>query len=599
MLLAALGDKRASDWVVRLSAAGARPTMADGPRTDPEVRLGASGVRTSIFEEDGLVVVAQGLVQGAGLHEESARVLAHRFRKLGQKGLKGLGGAYAFILFDAGTRSFLAAADATARAPLSYARKGGRWLVSSRALALACHPDISTEFDEEYVLSILAGLWYPPQDATAWREVRRLVPGAAIAGAAGAYRVVEGFDPLVERGPSEPARDHAHLRRSLGEVMAEHAPAGSCLALSGGLDSGALAAVLARSQPVIESITVRARGAPDEEDRERLGLLCSQFPGIRSATIDAPEGDPYASAGSELPDDPVIVPLGFVASWRAIYARAAQMRCSVVFDGDGGDELFALLPSAIDLSFPRDWGLAWSAARKRDGVRMTAWRGLALPALPSFARRALLRRELQQSAPPPAWLLADLVGSAAFRRAADRCLEESVLRPFPRAVREWLAHPGVLGSMAGRRALARGCGVEVVSPFLDRRVVELLLSLPARTRVGAEPGKEFLRQAANDLPEAVRQQKKDAAMHEWLDLRLLASAESRAVLRDRAVAERLGSAIDVDRFAQRLVGVAGGYRPDRLTRSRLLDVLAFAFWFRALTHRKSVGAIEAAAGVVS
>jgi len=293
---------------------------------------------------------------------------------------------------------------------------------------------------------------------------------------------------------------------------------GSCVLLSGGLDSAVVAALVARRRPSVDAYSLVAPVGSSGSDGAAAAVAAA-LPGVRHHRLEV-AGDTFGAI-APLPDDPMcsgpVLEVGRLALLRA--ASAAGFRR--VFNGEGGDELF---------------DLAWWS---RDLIH----EGAALKALARVARRASLVRIVNELAMGGSL---GAIGDARMRELGGRLrrrrpwLREAFWegRAFAgamaqarsywklRSIRERL--PDILGSH-GRTWRAHELtrlplGIEAVSPLMDRGVVEFVGSLRADTVIDPRHGKALLRRLAERLmPAAIAWRPKKEPLSEWLAERFISS----------------------------------------------------------------------------
>jgi asparagine synthase (glutamine-hydrolysing) len=202
---------------------------------------------------------------------------------------------------------------------------------------------------------------------------------------------------------------------------------------------------------------------------------------------------PVSWSGAFLPDP--AADIGFFTSHTVVnrdaFAEAARSGVSVLFGGGGGDEA---LP----------WGLL-ATAPASFAMRAGRW-GTAARLL---GRAAVRRLRVPRPDGPGASEPLDLLSPALGRRldAVSRASEqlERGRGASPRAQHARLLEvKGAIGMREAEAALAARHGIELRSPFWDRRVVELCLAMPLALKEARDPPRYVLRRAMGSLlPAAV------------------------------------------------------------------------------------------------
>lgn len=470
-------------------------------------------------------------------------LVPHLYEQHGDELVAQLRGMFALAVWDADARRLLLARDRLGIKPLYLARTPELLIVASEVKAIFASGLAPAAIEPE-ALGELFTLGYPCPPATLFRGVTELEPAHRLAarggGAVGAperwWRAP--FVPRSERGRvrelgAGPGLEAGaeRLRSALTEAVEQHlvADVPVAAALSGGLDSSTIAALAAR---------VTGRGP---------ATFSLGFPGeaidesAHAAAVSAALGGPAhrvaldRRAAALLPEMlwhtelPLLVPGAIGGLLLSEAQRAAGFR--VALTGDGADELLggydvfrlarlrrgldasplaALQPSLLRLAaglLGQPTGLAALLARPgRESARLAARSGgVVLPwadqmRLLDVDRAALLApsgaRPPDGDAPPER-LLARLRPDLPTLEPLDAQLAIELETRLP----AWIL------VISDRSAMAHG--VEARVPFLDDRVVETALALPAAIKMRGLEEKAVLRRAARGLlPESVRRRRK-------------------------------------------------------------------------------------------
>ena len=379
----------------------------------------------------------------------------------------------------------------------------------------------------------------PPAGSTLYAGVRRLQAGHVLELTTGNART-RRYWSLRYRPPERVSREEivASVRSGLERAVArrvgdgyERADTGlgrlgvPAVLLSGGLDSGSVAALGRRPRPDLSAYSAVFPRHPDADE----SALLTRMPGARvvvqRAGVLAGALD-YIDAWALPPTSPNMF------FWCPLFDQAAADGVTAMLDGEGGDEVFGFSPylvadrlrrgqvaSAIRLV--KRWP-GWEGRVPRDVLidRMRAY-GLR-GALPPAAH-LLARRLKSVDAYAPAWL---------DRRLAREWLDTSL--PFdwkhvdgPR----WWAYlsnmltqgigPAAAFEQARRRAA--GSGIQSRHPLVDVDLIELVLGLDPALAFEPRHNRPLLREAlAGALPDRVRLRRSksdfDSVFHEGLAL---------------------------------------------------------------------------------
>jgi asparagine synthase (glutamine-hydrolysing) len=270
-------------------------------------------------------------------------VIVHAYEEYGADCLKAMNGMFAFAIWDSNRQRLLLARDRMGIKPLYYAKLPHCLLFGSEVKALLAHPQFERRLDVT-ALNLYLSLEYVPTPHSIFAGVKKLPPGH--------FLLVEGSKARLERywdlhlDKSEPA-----FTRSVAECSAEvlqllsdavkmeliaDVPVG--VLLSGGIDSSAVAAMMARAstRPVPSFCVAFDDPSFDESSHARLvarhlGTEHHEFPlSADTALATLPE----IVAGLDEPlGDSSIIPTYCLS-------RFTKEHVKVALGGDGGDELF-------------------------------------------------------------------------------------------------------------------------------------------------------------------------------------------------------------------------------------------------------------------
>ena len=587
--------------------------FCDGPVALAARRLAVidpPGGRQPAASEDGRIrVVLNGeIVNFAALRADLRRrghrfagrgdteVLAHLYEEHGAAMLPLLRGMFALAVWDGRERRLLLARDRFGIKPLLYALDERRLAFASELKALLALRDVPRELDPDALDQYLACNCVLG-DRTMVRAVRRLAPGhLLVAGADGVSVERWAHDrlPAATRLRTEPLAElAAEARERLADSVRAHlvadVPVG--VLLSGGLDSGGLAALAARELgSPLRTFSVGFGEASFDELREAR-LVARRYGTEHRELVVGPEHaallERVAADADEPRGDATALPY-----WLA--ARLAAQDVKVVLAGEGGDELFGGYPT-------------YTAARL--GAPGAAAAALVEPLVrrvPSSSRRLSLDFRLRRlargagldplerhhafkeilGAQERAALLGAREGAAdplAPHRAAWSETEgaERVARLQDVDLRTFVADDLLLQS--DRSGMAHGLEIRV--PYLDPVVADFARALPLRARVRGLETKRVLRAALEPLlpPAVARGPKRGfvAPAAAWLrgPLRpLAADVLSEATLRRQGLVEPAAAAALLDRHVRRREDVSRA----------LWALLALTLWHDAVLARPPV-----------
>jgi len=489
-------------------------TPRDAPRApDAPVRLTFDG-RLDNREE---LSSAMGRPDVAAKAVSDAALVLASYERWGERAVEHLVGEFAFVLWDERRRTLVCARDALGVRPLFYRldRRTVAWASEPSALLVsgARTPAANPGVIAEYLAASPASV-----SETLSRDVYRLPPAHALEVTSDAVRVWRYWDPdPPELRLADDEAYAAALREVIERAVASRLRARSPVAvfLSGGLDSSSVLATARQlgreARAPANDLTALSLEFPGEpfDERPYIDAVLDHcgVPGERRTPIwpDAAGYLAHVDRHGDVPD----IPTGAVL-FEPLFDAARSRGIRIALTGLGADEWLTGSPYYFaDLIGRGRWLTAWREYRAsvpESELEMSPrWLFAAgvRPLVPPRLRRAartVLRRSLV-----PAWI------DPAFARSVD--LDARLREPplgrgpggFARAdQRRFLQSASEEVVKEGLERAAAASGVELRHPFLDRRLVELALSLPERQRQRAGLTKVALRAAMRDrLPPTV------------------------------------------------------------------------------------------------
>ena len=440
--------------------------------------------------------------------------ILHAWEEYGTSCVDTLEGMFAFAIYDGRRRELFAARDRLGKKPFFYAVFDGMLHFASELPALRHSPLWRGDID----LSALEGylsLGYFLAPATIYRNVFKLPPAHWLKASASGhvetreYWDVREFDTDHRDTETIVSDIDRTLRAAVHERLESEVPLGAFL--SGGIDSGLVVSYMAEALGDRLVTATVGFGGTEHNELEAAAMTAAHvgsrhFANIVEPRLDEVIGPVTAGLGEPLADSSAI-PTWYVS-------REARRHVTVALSGDGGDESFAgydfrYVPHALEAAARRvvpafvlpaiGWlGERWPRSRR----------------LPRALRAGTLLENLGRD--PAGAYYADL---AFLKPAAARALMglspdrdvtwspvyDAVTEPYRRCgstddvqraeyadLKVYLPNDPLV--KVDRMSMAHS--LEVRSPLLDRRVVELAFRIPAsRKQVGRE-GKSLLRALA-------------------------------------------------------------------------------------------------------
>jgi len=305
-------------------------------------------------------------------------VLIHLYEERGVDFLLALNGMFAFALWDARRQRLLLARDPFGIKPLYYLPlNGGRLAFASEVKSFLAGGLLKPEVDAEALHYYLNFLWVPGP-RTLFKGVFKLMPGHCLLWRDGQFEIKRYWDglPAVEPCERPEAELVEELRTILYTAVKRHlisdVPLG--VFLSGGLDSSSLLALGTQitNRPMkaytIAYRTQDARHEQSDEDPKYARLVAQTF-GVEHHEIQVQPDivDLLPKIVWHL-DEPVADPAAITSY---LICKAAREQLTVLFSGQGGDEIFGGYRVHLEDRFSRPLALMPRVLRER--VLLPAW----------------------------------------------------------------------------------------------------------------------------------------------------------------------------------------------------------------------------------
>ncbi len=428
--------------------------------------------------------------------EGDGEVLLHAWAEWGEGALDRLNGMFAFGIWDHERHRLAIAVDPFAEKPLFYHPLGGRLLFASDVRALKAFDPTIGVADERAVCDFVALNVMPSLPRTFFEDVLRLPPAHVGRWERGGLSLRRYWRPQMVGVSPDPTLAAARLRELLCDSvrlrLRSDVPVGT--SLSGGVDSSAIVGVCASlaGEHVRHAFTATFPGFERDEwgyaeDVARAAEV-TRHHAVRPRLEDLLEDLELLVRDQQEPFGGTSI----YAQW--CVARAAREAGVVVLlDGQGGDELFGgyagVAGWALRAAGPR---AALSALVEDPAVAGD----LAVAFAVGRAPRALARRHRLRRASP--YVTREIAREAAaverlppdWRQTRSPLRREQLVQTFHTSLPN-LCRYGDHNSMAH--------SVEMRMPFLDRRIADYALSLPASLVFAGGVTKRVLRAAVRGI----------------------------------------------------------------------------------------------------
>ena len=270
-------------------------------------------------------------------------VLLNSYMMWGSECLDRFEGMFAFAIWDSKTKSLFAARDRMGKKPFYFTLQNGVFAFASELTAFRKLPFIRLEIDKDALARFLA-YEYVPTPQTIFRNVYKLQPGHFLTFQDGQINTCRYWDlPLpLENSPASEKdvceRTITLLKDAVNKRLISDVPLG--VFLSGGIDSSAVVALMAEQVDPRSIKTFSIGFTESSYDESKYARLVANHFGtdhheqILSA-VDAGKLLPsIVSLLDEPMSDPSIVPT-------YLLSEVTRRDVTVALGGDGGDELFA------------------------------------------------------------------------------------------------------------------------------------------------------------------------------------------------------------------------------------------------------------------
>ncbi|MBI3894999.1 MAG: asparagine synthase (glutamine-hydrolyzing) [Acidobacteria bacterium] len=267
--------------------------------------------------------------------------IVHLYEEYGERCVEEMRGMFAFAVWDERRRKLLIARDRLGIKPLYYAEVNGRLVFASELKAILQLPEVERTLNWKALNRLFTFLCTPASESIV-QGIHKLEPGHTLVTSPGQKPSIRCYwdvhfqpDPrLTEERCTEQLREL--LEESVQLHMVSDVPVGAFL--SGGIDSSAVVATMARLTP--DRVRTFSIGFPEDDYNEL------QF----ARTI----AKKFGTQHHELLLEPNVFEIMEDLAWHLdepfgdssaiptfMVSKLASQYVKVVLSGDGGDELFA------------------------------------------------------------------------------------------------------------------------------------------------------------------------------------------------------------------------------------------------------------------
>jgi asparagine synthase (glutamine-hydrolysing) len=269
--------------------------------------------------------------------DSDGEVIPHLYEELGDRFPERLNGIFGIAVWDRRAQTLHLVRDKFGVKPLYWAEVNGRLTFGSELRAVLAIPDVPREIDATAIDQFLT-FRFTPAPATLLRAVRKLRPATILS---------VGRDGRRERAYWE--GEMANLRRDRRNLVAEYQEAFEravvrqmmsdrpiALMLSGGVDSGAIAAVMAQHSSTVHTFTIGFAEGGDADETKLAEETARMFGTRHESQILSP-----SEYLSKLPDSLRMLeePVGSTSALAPHFvAELVRPHAPVALSGQGADE---------------------------------------------------------------------------------------------------------------------------------------------------------------------------------------------------------------------------------------------------------------------
>ena len=459
--------------------------------------------------------------------KSDSEVLLHGYEEYGAELLQRLRGMYAFVVWDSVQKKLFGARDIFGIKPFYYYQNGGEFMFGSEIKSFLSHPSFVKELDEELLPDWLC-YEYLPMRKTFFKNVFKLLNGEYLEwqnGELTVHKYYDVADKFVADNNVSAEEWERRITDEFKESVAVHQISDvevGCF-LSSGVDSSYVVREVSKVASAVKTFSV----GYEEEKYSELPFAqeFSKVINVENISNKVSAQQYFDMAGKiqyymdEPLPNPSEVPLYFLAENAAKYVK-------VVLSGEGADELFGGYPMYLEgghfakySRIPRfiRKGVAAVARRLPDSVKgkRFAIRGAMKPYERFMRANYVFTKEERAKFLKNPGTPCDPVELSRkhFEKVAH--LDEPTQLQYV-DMQTWMLYD--ILQKADRMSMANSLELRV--PFLDKKMLELAVTLPTKHRIDGNITKVALRAAAlRQLPEKTAHKKKlgfPVPLNDWL-----------------------------------------------------------------------------------
>jgi len=503
--------------------------------------------------------------------ESDAELILHAYLAWGEECLDHLIGDFAFALWDRNQCKLLCARDHLGVRPLFYTRGENRLTFASDLDALFEDKALSRDLDDGFVADFLIFGGTVDPALTVYRKAQRLPAAHKLVVQNGRTALVRYWS--LPDTPEPRLRSSEACQEAFQEIFVEAVKDRTqdvdavALELSGGMDSGAIAAALRLLSPhrqldILAYTNISPKFLPQDKEGDFATLTANHLD--LNHRFWSRENPPfYRWRDSGLAISEPVATLDLAASYDQMTQMAGR-GARILLTGQTGDALFAgqnyyrhLIYKGGLLQVARE---IWRASRYTGSVRGLGLRGSLLGQRPPVWR-----------SPLPRWISPDFARTVDLEARWTNCWDA------------WNSANGLRGQFGARWISSMFEGytrlkVPLVTrhPFADIRLVQFMLNMPNAELIN----KKILRETLGScLPEQVRGRRKTPLAGD-LTRNQITSADLRQQLPD--ILEGVERYVNIECYQQEFDNFCRGAGMETTwTSALIITPLALSQWLKA------------------
>jgi asparagine synthase (glutamine-hydrolysing) len=456
-------------------------------------------------------------------------VLLHLYVEYGDKFINELNGMFAFIIYDRQKNLLFVARDHFGIKPLYWYQDDQKVLFGSEIKALLAHPDIEAEPDEENLYEYLT-FQFVMGEGTMFRDILKVLPGHYVVFNLDSGKITKTkyWEPNFKLDPYHTEEYfRCELEKILQETISQQVrsdvPVGTYL--SGGLDSSLVTIMASKflNQP-LKSFSGAFKEGPEYNELEYA----------RAAAFEAnsqlfeifPTEQQFIDVMPKLIyhlDEPVAGP-GLFPQY--IVSKKASEEVKVILGGQGGDEIFGGYARYVVAYLEQALKGAINETNEEDEHIVSL--ASILPNLPALKQyvpmmKTFLQNEVFEPMDKRYFTLINRLGSAKTFLHPDlirECGNSRIFQKFStnfnhpdtKSYFNKMTHFDMLGILPGllqvEDRVSMSVSIESRVPLLDRRIVDLISTIPAGMKFKGGELKYLLKKTIqNIIPEKIMNRK--------------------------------------------------------------------------------------------